>query len=272
MRLILLIKKIEWEVTQDEESAFLRENQLIRLHRPHFNRVNKSPELYLFLHLKLEDKGIRFLSSMEINPDFPDVYGAFRSVRLTWQSMRALLRLMWGSYHGCKNEFEFPPALLRDRKLERFYFPFPEFQDSKKRRSIYTHLRRYFKGTSKTILHTLALDLLGRSDLTPFLAHFYQADFDTALLFHERCAKKNKRLIKLLNLPTSPISQIDLDDHMVKYRSSSLNRKENKKLQLKTKRGLRKNQAGSSEKPLPKSSPKNSRSPLLDPSLAGPET
>src|SRR4051794_33308133 len=49
IRLVRQVQSIVWETCQDPEAAQLRENELLRLHRPKFNKVNTYPKAYTFI-------------------------------------------------------------------------------------------------------------------------------------------------------------------------------------------------------------------------------
>jgi hypothetical protein len=49
IRLVRQVQSIAWETCEDAEAAQLRENELLRLHRPKFNTVNTYPAGYTFV-------------------------------------------------------------------------------------------------------------------------------------------------------------------------------------------------------------------------------
>src|SRR5579871_5697873 len=52
IRLVHLVRTIAWEECETAEAARLRENQLLRIHRPKFNVVNTYPQAYGFITMQ----------------------------------------------------------------------------------------------------------------------------------------------------------------------------------------------------------------------------
>jgi predicted GIY-YIG superfamily endonuclease len=215
MRLVHSIHSIEWEILVDEKSALLRENQLLRRLRPFFNVLNTSPHTYLFVHLKPEEKGIRFHVGMSEDKNYPDIYGAFKGLGVIYRSQKALLRLLWATYHSCRNGFEFPGFLTNRRRLDHFLFEYPADLDPDGQLKLYRGLKRLFAGTSKQVLLDLIDGLLLREDLASFMNHLIQEDIDMVLDFFKRCTHKNRRIKQKLKLSTALLPQDQVDDLLI---------------------------------------------------------
>lgn len=211
LRLIHAVRSIEWELTENEEAALLKENFLLRTHRPVFNVLNTSPHIYHFVHLRLEKTGIRFHLSAIRDSTYSDVYGAFKSIGLSFKTHKAVCRLLWANIYGCKNGFEFPSYLTHSKQLDHFLFPFPA-----NTANFYRKLKRFYSGTSKSLLIDLATGLLNRDDLAPFMTHYVQHDLDVALRFYKHCAQRNRKIRLQFKTESKLILQEQLDDFLVR--------------------------------------------------------
>ena len=79
-RLVRMTHKINIELCASEEAALLKENALIREHRPEFDRAKKSPETYYFLTLRPDEGVYYFRLGMRQPEDVQQLahtYGAF---------------------------------------------------------------------------------------------------------------------------------------------------------------------------------------------------
>ncbi len=217
LRLVHSIRSIQWEVLANETEALLRENQLLRDLDPFFNVVNTAPQTYLFVHLGMEEKGIRIHLAMQEDRSYEEVYGAFKGLGLTYRAHKAILRLLWTTFNECRHGFELPGSLTSYHKLEHYLLPLPEHMTPQQRLTLYRGLKRFFNGTSKSLLHDLVEKLLNREDLAAFTREFVQADLETALEFYDRCANRNKRLKKRFNISERLIAQDELDDLLVVF-------------------------------------------------------
>ncbi|MEO6183472.1 MAG: nucleotide excision repair endonuclease, partial [Verrucomicrobiota bacterium] len=57
IRLVHAVRKISWEICETGQDAELRENLLLRTHRPKFNRMNTYPNAYFFIGLRQHHTG-----------------------------------------------------------------------------------------------------------------------------------------------------------------------------------------------------------------------
>lgn len=77
-RLVNEIRRIEWQICTSHQEALLRESQLLREHRPRFNRANVWPWSAVYIGL-LEDKGtLRFKVDRELTDDY-QWFGAYKA-------------------------------------------------------------------------------------------------------------------------------------------------------------------------------------------------
>jgi hypothetical protein len=91
LRLVHSVACIKVEPCDTALGARLRENELLRQHRPRFNRVNTWPKAYWFVGCR--EQGERLRLWLTLTPDeSDDVYGAFKAN--TRAAFGALLRLL----------------------------------------------------------------------------------------------------------------------------------------------------------------------------------
>lgn len=217
LRLVHTVKVIEWELLPDEKSALLRENHLLRTCRPFFNVLNTSPHTYLFVHLRLEDRGIRFHLAMTLDESYPEIYGAFKGMGVVLRAQKAIFRLLWASFHECRHGFEFPSIFTNHKKLDHFLFQLSDSVEPKMKLSLYRDLKRFYNGSSKRLLAGLIERLLGREDLAPFMKGLIQQDIDSALEFYQRCSNRNRRMKRMLRIESKILPQEQLDDFLVEF-------------------------------------------------------
>jgi hypothetical protein len=141
LSLVQVIEEIRFEVVETEEAALLRENALLREHRPFFNVINKNPQSYPLLGIRYLQPGeaqgnlferalepaaqaearrsvqntphVEFwLTSREQDFNGPRSaeyrwFGSFKSKRMIREGVGAMLRLLWLCETQVKR-FDFP--------------------------------------------------------------------------------------------------------------------------------------------------------------------
>lgn len=119
MRLVHLVRRIRWEPCPTGQEARLRENELLRLHRPRFNRMNVFPEGYRFILFGRRTEGFQLAWSHE--PGKPgDTFGAFKAAK---RVLLPLARWTWqrlGRAAGCQ---DYPRGMLSERAPQAFFYP-----------------------------------------------------------------------------------------------------------------------------------------------------
>jgi hypothetical protein len=107
MRLVHAVERIEWELCDSEASAVLRENALIREHRPRFNRVGVWPEANGFIGLRVRTSGVA-LCLCNGPLEGWQLFGAFKAGRRP--AVASLNRLLaWANDPG-KSTVDFPAS------------------------------------------------------------------------------------------------------------------------------------------------------------------
>jgi hypothetical protein len=115
-KLVHEVSRITWEVCPDVGQARLRENELLRLHRPRFNVVNRYPEGHSFIGLDVKGGTIELRLTRAVSAD-ERLHGAFKGA--PW-SCASLCRCLWWLVRGPCGLEAFPRALLGVRAPSRF--------------------------------------------------------------------------------------------------------------------------------------------------------
>ena len=119
IRLVHSVRTIVWEECATAEAARLKENQLLRIHRPKFNVQNTYPQAYGFISLEIE--GIELILRLTTEAKSSGkIFGAFKSGSV--RAYLALLRLLWTAAHQPASPFDFPAPLLNVKPPREYRF------------------------------------------------------------------------------------------------------------------------------------------------------
>ncbi len=215
-RLLRQAHAVRIEECASEAAALLRENELLRRYRPFYNVVNKSPEGYCFLALRVRPHGVelRFTSRPAGHPDFKpyEVYGSFKARRLARAAYGSLLRLLW----------LVPPNAVTRESLARFERParFLRFRRGRDDTVVLSEawlarVRAYLRGTRGGLTEALAIALLENLEIPPFHYPTIERDLKTLRVFFELSLRKNRRLARQHGLGRTVIAQDEIDDLLV---------------------------------------------------------
>jgi hypothetical protein len=81
--------------------------------------------------------------------------------------------------------------------------------------ALYRRMKRFFNGTSRSLLDSLITKFSAPDELSAFARHLIQSDLETVLEFYERCSKKNRRIKTKLELAEKLLPQDRVDDYLV---------------------------------------------------------
>lgn len=205
VRLVHLIRRIDWELTPDEGSALLRENELLRELDPPFNSVNTRPDTYLFIALKNSGPEIRFRLTTTGASRGDLLYGAFKGRRQVERSFGALLRLVWAT-RAQDPRWEFPARLTRYRPPPVCTLPVPEGENW------FRDFKRFLEGRDSGLIHRLTDALLGNERIPRFVYGMIQEDLQTVSEFHDAQLVRHRALRKKYGLRGRLIAQEKIDD------------------------------------------------------------
>jgi excinuclease ABC subunit C len=223
IRLVHLIREIRWEECESEKAALLRENHLLRTHRPPFNSLNTHPESYYFLgfHVTRCHFHFRLTTSPEVQEG--QLYGAFKGRGLVRQGYGALMRLLWASLaeRDEQERFDYPGVLVR-RKLPYSYSLLVRREFEKAYQKHWeTLVKRFLKGTSDHLLQHLTQYLLDQVTIPPFMYNSIQTDLEILAEFYRYGPHRNRCLRRFHGIKEAHLPQEKIDDLLVTYRLKS---------------------------------------------------
>jgi hypothetical protein len=208
--LIHQITSITWEVCGSPKLAQLRENELLRLHKPKFNVANTRPEHYGFLGLKTQGQRLvlRSAKSPEAEP-METLWGAFKgSVRVAYT---ALSRLLWTIASQSTSPYDILSVLVHGRLPERFVVELsPATLEP-----VCNALASFLSGESDGFLDLVGASLPGRQGVCPFLIRLWDHDMECLREFYQLGPQRNRELRWRFDLAKGVIDQAELDDLLV---------------------------------------------------------
>ena len=174
IRLVHLVRRIEWEVCDSPVSAVLKENELLRTLRPRFNRMNVYPKACFFIGVEL-DGGLLRLALTRDTTMSGKLFGAFKGAAWPFAS---LCRLLFIASHRDVDFGHFPSRLLTTAPLRTQSFGLEE--------SVALLVDNYLAGESVSLVEALT-DVCSKVEMrTPFEQNLMLADLIAAEEFFER--------------------------------------------------------------------------------------
>lgn len=219
IRLVRMIHDIEYEQTDCEESALLRENELLRAHRPPFNHANTQPETYYYITVTRKAGYWQFRLGMREPTEFHTNirgYGAFKGHGQVRRSMGALLRQLAIRVENLDSIFSLPSVLSR-RLTPLNYKLKIESLDRSQESLLWRRLNQYLKGTASTLLVHMMAKAEQRDLLEAQIGRLLLEDMERLHRFYERCSAKNYQMCKTFDLEPPLIPQDELDDLLVRW-------------------------------------------------------
>lgn len=216
-RLVRMTHKIELQLCESEEAALLKENSLIREHRPEFNRAKKSPETYYFLTLRPGKEACYFQLAMrrpEKEDDLPYTYGAFKGHRTVRKGTGALLRQLYLLEHEVATPFDFPSVLTN--KLTPLQCNLPFSGNLLSSETVQASLCDLLSGRSLHFLELLIGTVTARKLMEAYIGRLILKDCESIRRLYDHCLQRNYKLKKELGLSECLIPQQKLDDYLVR--------------------------------------------------------
>ena len=212
VRLVHAVQRITWEKCESAEGARLRENELLRLYRPRFNRMNTWPRAYSYIHLRPDESGMELGLTQE--PRSAGIlYGAFKARVMTGYG--ALVRLTWAAFHRPASPYDFPRQLLGPRPPRQYRFDWKQDRPNLVPRLFLSSLRDFLAGSSDHLLQLLNDALPAGEGLCPFHRAQQASDLEALTAFHMAGPRRNHDLCQRHKLPGPLILQDELDDLLV---------------------------------------------------------
>jgi len=213
VRLVAEIRRIVWEVCESDEQARLRENELLREHKPRWNVMNTRPEHYAFFGARVNAESLALRLTKEPEPlPAERLFGAFKGITRARSVFQSLLRCFWFAEAPGRSFHEMPLELNRSRPPESCEF---EWLDAAQAEAIASLLPDYFEGRSPGLLDWFAGRSLEVPDLSAFQRGLHEADLDSLLQFYRFGPKRNRRFQRRFALGDSLIAKDRIDDYLV---------------------------------------------------------
>lgn len=217
-RLVRMTHVIEIRLCETEEAALLKENALIRKHKPEFNHTRKLPETYYYLTVRPEENAYHFRLGMQ-KPDEEEelgyTYGAFKGHRTIRKGTGALLRQLYLLEHEVQTPFDFPTVLTK--KLTPLQYDLNYGGKLLGSEDLQLKLQELLSGQSLRFLDQLIQTVLKRQLLDQYVGRLILKDCESIRRFYDHCLHRSFELKKQLGLEATLISQNRLDDYLIKY-------------------------------------------------------
>ncbi len=217
VRLVHSVERIEWEICPTHEEARVRENHLLREHRPRFNTINVWPRGHWFAGMRLENEQIEFSFTREWPQEDDGFYGAFKSSGLP--GFASLLRLLWAMSHPCSAESDYPRLLINERPPKQFVLDLPTRLHFSKDELVGL-LTFFFRGESLALLEWLRGKLPDEKNISLFHQKLLCADLERVENFFQFGPSRNAQLCRAHGLTERLIRQEALNDLLVSPVSS----------------------------------------------------
>ena len=212
VRLVHAVRSIVYEVCTCPNSALLRENELLRLHKPKFNVMNTRPEHYSFIGVRESVDVIHLrLTKQDVPLTGETLHGAFKSLGRVRAGFSALLRLLWAAEHHPESVYDFPMPLVTDRCPDAFILRLACSPSG----HVADLLRRMLDGRDDEMIQQFERVRIKTDAAAPSLQQFYEADVEALKLFYEFGPARNRSLREHHVCENAVIAQDELDDLLV---------------------------------------------------------
>lgn len=212
VRLVHQVRSVVWETCACPDSALLRENQLLRLHKPRFNVLNARPEHYRFIGVRLARDVLELRLTRESAPcDYETIHGAFKGLGRVRGGFTALLRLLWIKEHQPATIHALPSSLTRERQPVQMNFSIGALGG----RWVVEMLRQFLDGHSEDWLRQFALPSGTGIEIELCLARLCEQDLESLAHFQRFGPARNRHLREHCAHPELVIARDELDDLLV---------------------------------------------------------
>ncbi len=212
IRLVHAVERITWEKCESPEGARLRENELLRLYRPRFNRLNTWPRAYSYIRLRQDDTGLE-LGLTRDPAGAGHLYGAFKARAMAGYG--ALLRLTWAAFHQPASPHDFPAQLLATRPPPQYHFNWAEAATQLGPEPLLGSLQGFLSGVSDRLLQLLSDAAPAGDAVGPFQRALHARDLEVLTGFFSLGPRRNCELVRRHRLASPFIPREELDDLLV---------------------------------------------------------
>jgi len=207
VRMIHMVASITWEECRSKRLAKVRENELLRLHRPRFNRMNTFPQAYCFIGIQKTAKSLDLFWTRDTR-EGRGLFGAFKAGAI--HAFSALCRTIWSARHQPKSPYDLPRQLVVGRIPHRFNLQF-ETEAEIKLETAETWLRKFFSGESDELLESMRREM-AMDHLALFHQNLIQSDLETLTHFYRTGPSRLRRLKREHGLEEELVLKEELDD------------------------------------------------------------
>lgn len=212
IRLVHQVRAITWELCESADAALLRENELLRLHKPKFNVLNTRPEHYGFIGLRVCGDAVHLrLTQQPVRIPGETLYGAFKSLGRVRAGFAALLRLLWSTEHRPSSVHDYPRPLVVERCPNDFCLRMLKSDAGR----VADLLRRMLAGQDDDLIQMFASRTPRSTDAALCQQRLYELDMEALRLFHRFGPARNRDLRAYCFYDREVIAQDDLDDLLV---------------------------------------------------------
>jgi hypothetical protein len=208
VRLVHTVESISWEVLESDLQAQIRENLLLRTHRPKFNRAHVYPQAYCFVAVRSTDQQAEIALTRKPLDGFTH-FGAFKNSVLF--AVAALRRLLWAMERTSFVLSEMPASLLIERMSGKQSFTFSgHFAED---------VCNYLRGERMNLLECMAGFTTNAN--TAFERQFIENDLELLQNFFERSTEHNREMRVQCQITEQTIAQEQLNDFLLHARFAS---------------------------------------------------
>lgn len=215
-RLIAAVHAITWQVCATAQQAKLRENEMLRLHRPRHNVMNARSRSYAFIGVSYLDQTVRLrLSLAHAAEEGETLYGVFKNRGGAIRAFGALSRLLWAMDVEPESIYAFPRQMLRNAatRVECFRLP-PDCVP--KTTLAAALLNSFFLGESDALIGILRCEFKHScGKLDPFARRMLGDDLLALREFYEGGPLRNASIRARHGLSDPLIDQDEIDDLIV---------------------------------------------------------
>ncbi|NGP75433.1 GIY-YIG nuclease family protein [Balneolaceae bacterium YR4-1] len=214
IRLVRMIHALELEEHPSEEEALLRENELIRDHKPEFNHAKKQHEAYYYLVFREKTSKIITDLRMHVREDEKEyTFGAFKGHVTVRRGLGGLLRQLYIIEHNITKPFELPSQLLKKLTPLHYELSIDKLTGSDWMDSV----RLFLGGDDSALLFKIMEHAREQKLLESFIGKVILKDMEALKFFFDCCCRRNFEINEILNLDSALIPQEKLDDYLVQW-------------------------------------------------------
>ncbi len=213
IRLIHAVHSIVWEICKSADEAQLRENELLRRHRPKFNSVNTYPPAYWYIWLRHALETLELGRSHEL-VEGVEIFGAFKGGVVP--AFAATLRLLWAGVSKPVSLSLCPIQLSGNNVPAAYRLELPPTFSARAYAGIVEDLRRFLQGASCALVERLGSLWVPASAFDKALQ---TNDLETLKGFYSSGPEANHEMVVSGAVSECVVPRESLDDLLVIRRS-----------------------------------------------------